>query len=71
MRRRINLLALLVIAAGGAAIAGPTPASATYLNPWTNTESCCKAFDGWGRVVQQCCSNSGCYITYGRCLPLA
>jgi len=71
MRRRINLLALLVIAAGGAVIAGPTPASATYINPLGGMQSCCTAYDGYGRIVQRCCSNNGCVITYGRCLPLA
>jgi hypothetical protein len=71
MRKRINLLALLVIAGGGAVFARPAPASATYISPWGNTQSCCTAYDGWGRVVQQCCSSSGCFITYGKCLPLA
>ncbi|HYH82454.1 MAG TPA: hypothetical protein VEX86_21865 [Longimicrobium sp.] len=72
MAKRINLLALLVIAAGGAVLARPAPASATYYDPWrTHIESCCTAYDGWGRTVQQCCSNNGCYITKGLCTPLA
>ena len=74
MRKRINLLALLVIAAGGAVFARPAPAGATYYNPWTAGESgsCCSATNVFGRVVVQCCSATGCTInTQGRCAPLA
>lgn len=69
MRKRINLLALLVIAAGGAVVARPAPAGATYHNPWRVPESCCRAFDTFGNVVTSCCSTGGCLITAGRCMP--
>ncbi|HEU4562505.1 MAG TPA: hypothetical protein VFS20_32040 [Longimicrobium sp.] len=72
MRKRINLLALLVIAAGGAVFARPEPANATYYNPWTGGQSCCSATNVFGRVVVQCCSPMGCSInTQGRCAPLS
>ena len=74
MRKRINLLALLVIAAGGAVATRPVAASATYYNPWTSGagESCCRAYNVFGRVVQECCSPTGCAInTQGRCTPVA
>ena len=72
MAKRINLLSLLVIAAGGAVLARPAPASATYYDPWgTHIESCCTAYDGYGRVLSQCCSSTGCWITRYQCLPLA
>lgn len=74
MRKRINLFALLVIAAGGAVFAGPEPAGATYYNPWTSgtNNSCCRAYNVFGRVIVECCSPSGCSInTQGRCAPLA
>jgi len=71
MRKRINLLALLVIAAGGAVIAHPTPASAT-LAPGTTIEeqfgSCCSAWIN-GTKVAFCCSLTGCQITRGQCTP--
>ncbi|HET7464428.1 MAG TPA: hypothetical protein VFJ82_24425 [Longimicrobium sp.] len=71
MRNRINLLALLVVVAGGAVIARPTPASAT-LAPGTTLEeqfgSCCSATINGTRVAY-CCSLHGCQITQGRCLP--
>jgi hypothetical protein len=66
MRRHINLLALLVIVAGGAVIARPTPASATYINPW-DQKSCCRAMDPWGKEVGGCCGASGCYINSTGC----
>lgn len=68
MRKRINLLALLVIAGGGALVGRPTPASATYYNPWTMGQSCCAAYDVFGGVVQRCCSSTGCLITAGKCI---
>lgn len=69
MAKRINLLALLVIAAGGAVFA--RPASATYINPLGTVESCCTLYDGYGRIIARCCSSSGCMITKYMCLPLA
>lgn len=73
MRKRINLLALLVIAAGGAVFARPAPANATYYNPWTGSgQSCCAAYNVFGRTLVQCCSANGCSInTQGRCMPLS
>lgn len=77
MRNRINLLALVVIAAGGALFARPAPANATYLDPWRGTgesTSCCTKHVGgwWGRDEIACCSSSGCFIASdGKCLPLA
>lgn len=71
MRKRINLLALLVIVAGGAVMARPTPASAT-LAPGTTIEeqfgSCCTASIN-GVVVARCCSLTGCQIVQGHCNP--
>lgn len=74
MSRRINLLSLLVIAAGGAVAARPTPAGATMpLNPWTRPvstpESCCTAYTAYGHETTRCCSNGGCLITFGKCTP--
>ena len=71
MRKRINLLALLVIAGGGAVFARPAPASATYLNPLGTVESCCSLYDGYGRLILRCCSSSGCYVTRYMCMPLS
>lgn len=74
MRKRINLLALVVIAAGAAVVARPAPAEATYYNPWTggSGESCCSAISVFGRVLVQCCSPNGCTInTQGRCAPMS
>jgi hypothetical protein len=68
MRKRINLLALLVIAGGGAVFA--RPASATYISPLGTVESCCSMYDGYGRLILRCCSASGCYITRYMCMPL-
>jgi len=68
MRKRINLLALMVIAAGGAIIAKPAPAGATYIDPWGDTNrSCCSAVDSFGRRIGECCNSGGCSITYGKC----
>ena len=63
MRTRINLLALLVVC-GGAAALGPAPASATYLeNPDTPKRYCCS--HQW--TGQGCCGDNGCRITARRC----
>lgn len=73
MRKRINLLALLVIAAGGALVARPTPASATLAPGTTVGElfgSCCWASIN-GVRVSQCCSLTGCAINKGACIPLS
>lgn len=73
MRKRINLLALLVIAGGGALLGHPTPASAT-MAPGTSIGeqfgSCCYKYDGTVRVAY-CCSVGGCAITAVRCAPLS
>ncbi|HET7232146.1 MAG TPA: hypothetical protein VFJ16_19220 [Longimicrobium sp.] len=69
MRNRINLLALLVIVGGGAVVARPQKASATYYNPWTMTQSCCYAKNALGDIISQCCSVGGCLITFNRCDP--
>jgi cytochrome c oxidase assembly factor CtaG len=69
MRKRINLLALLVIAAGAAVFARPAPAEATYYNPWQPPSSCCVARDAYGSVISQCCSAGGCMVTAGKCIP--
>ena len=72
MRNRINLLALLVIVAGGAVVARPTPANAT-LAPGTSTSelfgSCCSASIN-GVVIAYCCSMTGCAISKGICVPI-
>ena len=70
MRKRINLLALVVIVAGGTVMARPTPASAT-MAPGTIAEqfgSCCSATINGTRVAY-CCSLTGCQITQNRCIP--
>jgi len=69
MRRRLDLLALAVIAGGGALLAAPAPLHATYLDPKLVLTSCCSAYSGW-RVIVRCCSPNGCVITSGGCTSL-
>jgi hypothetical protein len=69
MRRRINLFALLVIAAGGAVSARPAPLAATWFNPARQFGSCCEAFDPFGHKIMNCCSATGCAITRNGCFP--
>jgi hypothetical protein len=67
MRRRINLLALVVVAAGGSIMSRPAPASATYYNPVTQNLSCCSAVSINGTRIAGCCGAGGCYIKFGIC----
>ena len=69
MRRRLNLLALAVIAGGGTLLAAPAPLHATYLDPKLVLNSCCTAYNGW-RIIARCCSPTGCIITSGGCTSL-
>lgn len=70
MRRRLNLLALAVTAGGGALLATPAPARATYFDPRTVFQSCCTASDSFGHVIYRCCSESGCMVTSLGCTKL-
>ena len=71
MRRRLNLLALAVIAAGGGLLAAPTPLEATYYDPRRLlVESCCEAKNQFGTIIFRCCSDSGCVVTSAGCSKL-
>lgn len=70
MRRRLNLLALAVVAAGGAVLARPAPLQATYLDPRMIFQSCCEATSGFGQVIYRCCSATGCVVTAAGCSKL-
>jgi len=70
MRRRLNLLALAVIAGGGALLATPAPARATYFDARKIFESCCTATDTFGKVIYRCCAPNGCAVTSLGCTKL-
>ena len=64
MRRRLNLLALAVIAGGGGLLTTPAPVQATYFDPkLILTQSCCEAKNHLGTVIYRCCSETGCVST--------
>ena len=70
MRRRLNLLALAVIAGGGGLLAAPAPLQATYYDPkLLLTQSCCSATGPFG-VIYRCCSETGCVVTALGCSKL-
>jgi len=70
MRRRLNLLALAVIAGGGGLLAAPAPLQATYYDPkWFVVQSCCDATGPYG-IVYHCCSETGCIVTARGCTKL-
>jgi hypothetical protein len=71
MRRRFNLLALWVIAAGGGVLAGPAPVHATYLDPFRPVQemSCCRAFNTLG-TIYRCCYPTGCIVNEWGCMKL-
>jgi hypothetical protein len=65
--RIVNLAALAVIVGGGAVLARPAPASATYIDPWGGgggSTYCCASQDAY------CCSRTGCSTVAGVCIPL-
>ena len=64
MRNRIQVLAMTVVAAGGATLATPRPAEATYQPPPTNY-CCCEVV--YGQCGNKCCSPLGCRITPEGC----
>jgi hypothetical protein len=64
MRNRIRVLAMTVVAAGGATLATPRPAEATYVPPPGNS-CCCQVV--YGRCVMRCCSPLGCTATPDGC----
>ena len=70
MRRRLNLFAAAVVAVGGAVLARPTPARATYIDPKLLLQSCCEASNQFGITIYRCCTYSGCVITAAGCAPL-
>ena len=70
MRRRLNLLALAVIAAGGGLLAAPAPLKATYHDPkLVLFQSCCEAKNQFA-VIYRCCSETGCVVTAAGCSKL-
>lgn len=70
MRRRLNLLALAVVAAGGSMLARPAPLGATYFDPRLLLQSCCEATGPFNTVIYRCCSMTGCVVTANGCAPL-
>ena len=70
MRRRLNLLALAVVAAGGAVLARPAPLAATYHDPKLLLQSCCEATSAFGSVIYRCCSYTGCVVNASGCTRL-
>jgi hypothetical protein len=70
MRKRLNLLALAVVAAGGAMLARPASLGATYFDPKLLLQSCCEASGPFGSVIYRCCSYTGCVVTARGCAPL-
>lgn len=64
MRNRIRILAMAVVAAGGAVLATPTPAEATYKPPPPQA-CCCMMVDG--RCVTKCCFAIGCTVNADGC----
>ena len=70
MRRRLNLLALAVMAVGGAVLARPARLQATYWDPKQVFQSCCEARGNFG-TIYKCCSNTGCVVTERGCSSLA
>jgi hypothetical protein len=70
MRRRLNLLALAVVAIGGGVLARPAPLQATYLDPKLILQSCCEARNGFGTLIYRCCTYSGCVVNAMGCAPL-
>jgi hypothetical protein len=70
MRRRLNLLALAVIAAGGGLLVAPAPLEATYYDPRRLlVQSCCEAKNQFG-IIYSCCSDTGCVVTAAGCSKL-
>jgi len=69
MRKRLNLLALAVIAGGGGLLAAPAPLQATYYDPKLLLQSCCEARSQYG-VIYRCCSETGCVVTAQGCTKL-
>jgi hypothetical protein len=63
MRNRIRLLALGVVALGGAALT-PRPAHATYAPP-PALYCCCEVVNG--RCANRCCSMFGCSVEANVC----
>ena len=70
MRRRLNLLALAVVAAGGAVLARPASLRATYFDPKLLLQSCCEAKNPFGTLIYRCCSYTGCVVNENGCGPL-
>jgi hypothetical protein len=70
MRRRLNLLAMAVVAVGGTVLARPAPLAATYLDPKALLQSCCVAIGPFGGPIYRCCSYTGCVITAAGCSKL-
>ena len=70
MRRRLNLLALAVAAAGGAVLARPAPLQATYHDPRAILQSCCTGTNSFGHEIYRCCTLTGCIVTAAGCRPL-
>lgn len=71
MRRRLDLLALAVIAGGGGLLAAPAPLQATYFDPRkVLLQSCCEARGPNGQLIFRCCSETGCVVTEAGCSRL-
>ena len=70
MRRRLNLLALAVVAVGGAVLARPARLEATYHDPKLLLQSCCEAINQYNQTIYRCCTYTGCVVTAAGCAPL-
>jgi hypothetical protein len=71
MKRLLNMVSLGVILGGGAILAGPTRASATYINPWggggdLGLTYCCDTGS-----THCCFLNAGCATKEGYCIRIA
>jgi len=70
MRRRLNLLALAVLAAGATSLARPARLQATYWDPKQLLQSCCEARSNTS-IIYRCCSYTGCVVTAQGCGSLS
>ena len=69
MRKRLNLLALAVVAVGAGVLARPARLEATYVDPKLVLQSCCEAKGPFG-IIYRCCTYTGCFVNANGCAPL-
>jgi hypothetical protein len=69
MRKRLNALALAVIAAGTADLALARPAHALIEEPKLSVY-CCGVYDELGHLISRCCYRSGCQVNATGCVAV-